>query len=80
MKRVEQVDVETGQRVELATFALDGDRVIATWTDAGYRDEVELLGLYVESHGDVRPSDGPVFLEALDAAYERSTLRYVVEA
>lgn len=77
-KRVEQVDGTSGASSTLATFELDGDRVLATWTDPDYRDELELMGLYVESHGDVRPEDGRVFFDALDAAYARSSLRSVV--
>ena len=79
-KRVEQVDTESGTRTELATFTLEGDRVTASWASEAYRQEVDLMGIYLDAHGDVRPEDGPVFLEALDAAYERSSLRYVVEA
>ena len=78
-KRVDQVDTITGAREALATFELVDGRVLATWTAPDYREEIELLGLYLESHGDVRPVDGAVFLDALDAAYERSSLRYVVD-
>lgn len=62
--------------VHLATFKLDGDRVIATYQAADYQRDVEQMGLGAMLDGTfriVKPADGKVFFDALDNAYSQST-------
>jgi hypothetical protein len=71
-----RTDAEGGFET-VATFHLEGDRVVAEWTNERYRSEVEGDGIRAVIDGRacrLRPSDGPSFYDALEMAYWRSSM------
>jgi hypothetical protein len=78
-----RVSVRSGRPenlVPLATFFLDGERVVAQWENDRYRFEVEgkgILTVVAGKPGWVKPSMGREFYDALEQAYSRSTLMVV---
>lgn len=78
MKRVESVDPETSSREVLATFTLVGDELRADYRDRDYQLDLEVNGIYTMKTGEVKPSDGRRFYDALDEAYRRSSFVHVV--
>ena len=66
-----------GPLVPLATFRLVGDRVVADWHNDHYREEIESLGhraLVAGVPRALRPSDGAMFFDHLEAIYAHSSL------
>jgi hypothetical protein len=64
--------------LELARFALQDDgTVLSTYLDDEEREQFE-DGIYVcTAAGELRPSDGRRFFDALDIAFASSTMIYV---
>lgn len=69
MKSVERINLQTRQRDVLATFTLDGERVVADWRDDDYRFGIEANGIMSLDGGPVRPEHGRAFYDALEGEY-----------
>jgi len=68
IKHVSKRGREAGDFVPLASFHLDGERVVSVFFDAGYRDGLVASGITVAGK-TLRPADGAAFFDVLDAAY-----------
>jgi hypothetical protein len=68
IKHVSRRGREEGDFVPLASFQLDGARLVATYYDAAYRDGLEQRGVAAAGK-TMRPADGSAFFDALDGAY-----------
>jgi hypothetical protein len=80
VKRVSIHSGPGGPLVPLATFRLEGERLSADWHNERYRREIESSGQRAMVDGalrTLRPSDGGVFFEHLEALYFNSSLMVV---
>ena len=66
----------------LATFYMDGDKLVAEWNNESYRAEVEADGIRALIDGNSgrrRISDGRLFYDALEDAYWRASMMIVTK-
>jgi hypothetical protein len=68
---------EPGDLAVVATFYMDGDRLVVDWANDRYRSEIEERGIVAVVGGElgrVHLSDGRAFFDALEDAYARSSM------
>jgi hypothetical protein len=79
-RTVYSIDRSTGEEIQLATFELRGDQVVAEYRDDDYRRHVEDVGILIVVDGQERtltPRDGRVFFDHLERALWQSQTTFV---
>jgi hypothetical protein len=69
---VYSVNPSTMKRSKLAEFKLHGDDVQASFDDLRFRHEMQNEGIVLRGRV-YKPADGAKFMEALEAAFSRSS-------